>query len=186
MNATAMTWMKVGTAVATIGLVALISCTPDTPPMVASTDDVDVFARTVLNSVQARSIAQSREYCGYIFLTTGGGMAATAPRAGQEDYCDLPAPDANVIASYHTHGGYSDVYDNEVPSLDDMRGDIETGIDGYISTPGGRLWLIDHELRIARQLCSAPCVITDPNDNPDDAGYVPRSFTLEALEARFG
>ena len=185
MNATAMTWMKVGTAVATMGLVALVSCTSQTPPILAQTEDLDQFARSVLDSVQPHSIAQSREYCGYIYVTRTGTLAATAPKAGREDYCDLPTPDDNVLASYHTHGGYSDVYDNEVPSLDDMRGDIEAEIDGYISTPGGRLWLVDHEARIARQLCRAPCVMADPNNDPADAGYVPRSFTLQELEARF-
>ena len=66
-----------------------------------------------------------------------------------------------------------------------MRGDIEAGINGYISTPGGRLWLIDYDARIARQLCRAPCVMADPNNDPADAGYVPHSFTLQELEARF-
>lgn len=180
-----MTLLKIGTAVATLGLVALVSCTPQEPPILAQTDNVDEFARTVLDTIQPTSIAEIREYCGYIYVTDTGALAATAPARGTEDFCDLPAPDDTVVASYHTHGGFSDVYDNEVPSLDDMRGDFNDGIDGYISTPGGRLWQIDHQDRVARQLCNRPCMIADPDDDPSDAGFVPRSFTLQELQARF-
>ncbi len=179
-----MTYLKVGTVVAAIGLLALVSCTEE-PPIVAQTDDVDAFARSVLDELQPASIAQSREYCGYIYEMEDGGLAATAPRPGAEDFCDLPEPDDSVLASYHTHGGFSDQYDNEVPSVDDVSGDFDAGINGYIGTPGGRVWLVDHEAQIARQLCDVMCITSDPNNNPEDAGFVPQTFTLEELEARF-
>ena len=179
-----MTYLKLGSVVATIGLVALVSCTPE-PPIIAQTDDIDLFAKNLLNGLQPISIAESREYCGYIFETATGALAATAPRSGREEFCDLPPPDDNVLASYHTHGSFSEVYDNEVPSLDDVNSDFDAGIDGYISTPGGRLWLIDYDAQIARQLCPVMCVTSDPENEPEDAGFIPQTFTLEELEARF-
>jgi len=184
MKATAMTYLKIGTAVAVIGLLALISCTQE-PPIIAQTDDVAAFAKTLLGDLQAISIAESAEYCGYIFETDDGALAATAPARGRADYCDLPRPGDSVLASYHTHGAFSDAYDNEVPSIDDVTGDFDAQIDGYISTPGGRVWLVDHTAQIARQLCNEMCVTSDPNNDPDDAGFVPQSLTLEELEARF-
>ena len=181
-----MTYIKIGGALAALGLVVLVSCTEDVqPPILATTSDVDAFATTVLNGIQPTSIAESREYCGYIFRREAGGLAATAPRRGSEDYCDLPEPDNNVIASYHTHGGYSEDYDNEVPSTDDVIGDFEAGIDGYIGTPGGRVWLVDFDAQIARQLCSETCITSDPTNDPENAGFVPQSFTLDELRARF-
>lgn len=179
-----MTYLKIGIVVAATGLLVLVSCTQD-PPIIAQTDDVDLFATQVLNGLQPQSIAESREYCGYIYRTEAGELTATAAARGAEDYCDLPEPDDSVLASYHTHGGFSDAYDNEVPSVDDVRGDFDAGIDGYIGTPGGRVWLVDYEAQIARQLCNVMCITADPDNDPTDAGFVPQTFTLEELEARF-
>ncbi|MEL6685899.1 MAG: DUF4329 domain-containing protein [Pseudomonadota bacterium] len=181
-----MTYLKIGAVVATIGLVALVSCTQEEgPAIVAQTDDVDAFATQVLNDLQPASIAEGREYCGYIYATPTGQLIATGPRAGRAAYCDLPPPFPAVIASYHTHGSYSDQYDNEVPSVDDVEGDFDAGIDGYIGTPAGRVWLVDYDAQIARQLCDVMCITSDPNDDPDDAGFIPQTFTLEELKERF-
>ena len=179
-----MTYLKIGAVVAIIGTIGLVSCTQD-PPTIAQTDDVGEFAKSILDDLQPRSIAQGREYCGYIYETADGELAATAAAPGAESYCDLPAPDDGTIASYHTHGGFSEDYDNEVPSVDDVTGDFDAGIDGYISTPGGRIWHVDYSDRIARQLCNARCVTSDPDNDPQDAGFVPQSFTLPELRARF-
>lgn len=186
-----MTYLKIGMVVAAIGLVGLVSCSDNpsnavtVPAILSQTDDPDIFATQVLNSLQPSSIMQSREFCGFIIETRDGGLATTAIYQGGEDYCDLPTTFAPIVASFHTHGGFSDDYDNEVPSVDDMAGDLEAGTDGYISTPAGRIWKIDHEARIARQLCSVRCVTFDPNDDPSAAGFVPQTFTLPELEARF-
>jgi hypothetical protein len=191
MGATTMTYLKTGSVVALFGIAALVSCTQDTPEIVLDTPtktesrDVDAFATSLLNSLQPRSITASVEYCGYIYETANGGLAATSIIRGAEDFCDLPETTDATVASFHTHGGFSDAYDNEVPSVEDMAGDLDAGIDGYISTPAGRVWLIDHENEIALQLCNALCVIADPNDDPSAAGFVPQTFTLRELEARF-
>ena len=180
-----MTLIKIGTVVAIIGGVTLVSCTEETQPIIANTGEVDQFAKSVLDALQPQSIAQGREYCGYIFEMDDGTLAATAALRGGESFCDLPEADNSVIASYHTHGGFSEDYDNEVPSVDDVEGDFDAGIDGYISTPGGRIWLVDYSDQIARQICSELCVTSDPNNDADDAGFVPQSFTLPELRDRF-
>lgn len=184
MKATAIICVKISAAVATIGLIVLVSCTEDSP-IIAQTDDVNTFAKTVLDDLQSVSIAEGREYCGYIFETETGDMAATSALPGGESFCDLPEADSNVIASYHTHGDFSEDYDNEVPSIDDVSSDFDAGIDGYISTPGGRIWLVDYDTQVARQLCNVMCVTSDPDNDPEDAGFVPQTFTMEELEARF-
>ena len=179
-----MTYLKFGAAAAAISVIALVSCSEE-PPIIAQTNDIDVFAKSFLNNLQPVSIAEDREYCGYFFKTDAGQLAATAPLRGNEDSCDLYEPDDNVLASYHTHGGFSDLYDNEVPSPDDVNGDFESKIDGYISTPAGRIWLVDFSAQIARQLCSETCVTSDPDTSRDDSEPVPQSFTLQELNARF-
>jgi len=181
---TAMTFLKSSTAVTTIGLLALVNCA-NGPAVVAQTDNLDAFAISVLNGLQPISIAESREYCGYIFETEAGNLAATVPVRGREDYCDLPQPGDDVRASYHTHGAFSAIYDNEVPSPDDLKGDFADQIDGYISTPGGRVWRIDYAAQNARQLCDVMCVASDPDNNPEDAGFVPQVLTLDDLAARY-
>lgn len=186
-----MTYLKIGSVVAVIGLVVLVSCAEDGPgqhtstPTFAQTDDIDVFAKQILDSLQPVSIAESREYCGYIYKTEEGGLAATPINRGGEDFCDLPEPADSTLASFHTHGGFSDRYDNEVPSVDDVLGDFDAMIDGYIGTPAGRVWLVDYDAQIARQLCSTACITSDPNDDPEDAGFIPQTFTLEELRERF-
>ena len=186
-----MTYVKIGSAVAIIGLAVLVSCTKDATvvgtgaPTIAETSDIDAFAKSILDGLQPTSIDESREYCGYIYQTSDGGLAATPVTQGGEDYCDLPDPDENTLASFHTHGGFSDKYDNEVPSIDDVEGDFNAGLDGYVSTPGGRVWLIDNEAQIARQLCRALCITSDPENDPADAGFIPQTFTLPQLRARF-
>lgn len=179
-----MTIIKIGAVVALTGVVLLASCTEE-PPIIAETDDIDAFATSVLNDLQPASITESREYCGYIFVTDEGQLAATQAARGGEDYCDLPFPADNTLASYHTHGGYSDEYDNEVPSVDDLLGDFEAKIDGYVGTPGGRVWLVDFETRSTRQLCGVRCIISDPDDDPEAAGFIRQSYTLEELRERF-
>lgn len=176
--------IKLGAAAAFFGLLILVNCA-DEPPIIAETNNVDRFAQQVLNAIQPASIAESREYCGYIYETEDGGLAATAPVRGATDYCDLPDPDETVIASYHSHGGFSPDFDNEVPSVDDLLGDFEAGIDGYVGTPAGRVWHNDVETETTTQLCSVACIIADPEDDPAQAGLIPDSFTLSELRARF-
>ncbi|WP_299627238.1 DUF4329 domain-containing protein [uncultured Tateyamaria sp.] len=142
------------------------------------------FVTAVFNEIQPRSIAEAREYCGVIGVTQSGAYRATPPRAGRRASCLPPTPnwpDARIIASYHTHGNTDPRYFNEVPSFDDMRTDIEANTDGYVATPGGRLWYVDARARLARQLCGLNCLISDPAYRDDPDLTVQPTYTLQQL-----
>ena len=155
------------------------------PPLQSDTQDVNGFAAQVLNSLQPRSIAESREYCGLIMRAEGGGLVTSRINPGTEDSCEMPRVIGDVVATFHTHGSFSPAYDNEVPSMSDVAGDFSQRIDGYVSTPGGRLWHVDFETRRIYLLCGPGCLRSDPNNEPKDAGFVPQSFTVPQLRARF-
>lgn len=157
------------------------------PPNVPSGPLVDNFARSFLNNIQARSITERREYCGYFYIDRSGNMQGTPPRAGTFAGCDMPAPTAGrgIVASYHTHGAYGRSYDNEVPSVIDLASDFQFGIDGYVSTPGGRVWLVDFQTRTTRQLCGLRCVTSDPGFVPQDEASIRQTYTIPTLQQRF-
>ena len=162
-----------------------LSSLPEPISIDGTEGDANAYAKALLNEIQPRSSSESREYCGYLTQRSNGDFGRTGPIRGGEDYCDLPEPPADVIASWHTHGSYSEVYDNEVPSTADMESDLQARMDGYISTPAGRVWLIDYETRTARQLCGPACVYSDPRNDPQAEGPIPLRFTLSSLRARF-
>lgn len=144
------------------------------------------FTKVFLSSIQAQSFAENREYCGYIGLNPDGSFGATQPRRGKINNCvpRYAARDFRVLASYHTHGAYSDQFDTELPSYEDLRADIYEGIDGYIATPGGRVWYNDAAAHYAQLICGAGCVKADPRHT--DISYLPvgTSYSLDALEAQ--
>ncbi|WP_167684343.1 DUF4329 domain-containing protein [Parasedimentitalea denitrificans] len=144
------------------------------------------FARKVLTDLQRQSFAANREYCGIIGLTETGGLIASAPRKGSRDSCRPKGPRSAIelIASYHTHAGFDEDADSEVPSASDVIGDMEEGLDGYVSTPGGRLWFIDGQSGTVRQLCGLNCLPADPDFLPDQWEPVKQRFTLSDLEGR--
>jgi hypothetical protein len=163
----------------TLGLLAAASIAQ------AQSQEEMAFAHSVLNALQPRSIAEGREYCGFIGLDHQGRFVATPATAGDESSCDIPdAPESiDVIASYHTHGRYSEDYENEVPSETDVVSDYEAGTNGYISTPGGRLWYVDGKRRMASQICPDTCVFADPNGV--DEGNIPRRLTLHQIRTLY-
>lgn len=122
------------------------------------------FAKGVLDAAQAASIANNREYCGYIGLNNGGNFVATPAKQGRQSSCLARRPQGiQILASYHTHGAFTVDYDTEVPSVSDLEADIFEGIDGYIATPGGRVWYDDSSRRAAVLLCGINCITSDPN-----------------------
>lgn len=147
---------------------------------------VDQFAIAFLDSLQARSIAERREYCGHFFVDGTGQIRATPPEPGTFAGCEMaiPQPGQGIFASYHTHGAFGRTYDNEVPSPLDLVSDFDFGIDGYVSTPGGRIWLIDVQTRTARQLCGLRCVTWDPGFQPIGERTIRQIYTLEGIKAR--
>jgi hypothetical protein len=150
--------------------------------------ELNTFARNFLDSIQAQSIADRREYCGYFFRNAEGEVKATPPRRGTFASCSMPVPRRGdgIFASYHTHGAYGRQYDNEVPSTTDLLSDFQLGLDGYISTPGGRIWHVSSTTRDARQVCGLGCVTRDPGFVPRNEGNVRQRYTIVSLNQRAG
>ncbi len=148
-------------------------------------DDLDVFAVAFLNDLQPISISQGVEYCGYFGLDANGNIAATQPHRGLPDSCFPAWPNhLELLASYHTHGSYTMDADIEVPSVEDLWGDMEEEVDGYVATPGGRVWLNLFDERITFQLCGRNCIAADPNFRPCQAFLPLEEYTLQGLQAR--
>ena len=148
----------------------------------------DTTAIAFLAMLQDVSIRHNREYCGYFLRGPRGGLLATPPVRGRAEEClaDEPGPDAEIAASYHTHGGYERDIDSEVPSIDDVFGDRQERLDGYISTPGGRVWFHDWETGALWQLCGLACVPADPDHDENAFEPVPQRTNLIGLIRRFG
>jgi hypothetical protein len=159
-------------------------------PLVATaqSDEEIAHARAFLDRLQVRSLIENREYCGYFARDPENRLVSTRPVRGKYNSCRFGAapPQLRLLASYHTHAAYDPDSINEIPSLQDLTSDIESGLDGYVSTPGGRLWFSDHEAREVRQLCGHGCLTQDPNFRPGKARKVRRVYTLADLEWLMG
>jgi hypothetical protein len=154
----------------------------------AQATDEAAFALDFLAALQIRTIVENREYCGFFGRDPGGKIAATRPRRGKYNTCQLgsPPPLLAVFASYHTHAGFDRDSYNEVPSTQDLRSDIASETDGYVSTPGGRLWFSDYRAKEVRQICGAGCLPQDPLYRPGKFMKVRRSYSLADLEWLMG
>ncbi len=101
-------------------------------------------ARQVLNDVNPTSIAQNREWGGYIYRNADGSFSATNAVKGTATSVLLPSPSnaaptgAVTTASYHTHAAFDPRYDNENFSPQDILSDALFRIDGYLATPKGQ------------------------------------------------
>lgn len=169
-------------ALAAAALTASVGAAP------AQTSEEIAFARAHLDALQKRSLRSGREYCGFFGRDQSGRIVAVKARPGSDTTCVAywPHPRIRVFASYHTHGVWDGVSDGEVPSVEDVEGDMADGIDGYVSTPGGRFWFIDGEAGTARQVCGEGCLLSDPDYDRDAEGPVPDVLTLDELKARQG
>lgn len=149
-------------------------------------DELDIMAVKFLEKLQILSIENNREYCGYFGVDASGKLTVSKTTSGRRDSClaQEPPRDFDILASFHTHGAYSLDSDSEVPSVDDLLGDFEEGIDGYIATPGGRIWLnlVDEERSIL--LCGLSCIQPDPNFKPCPASAPKSEYTLRTLRQR--
>ncbi|MCI2400443.1 DUF4329 domain-containing protein [Aliiroseovarius subalbicans] len=144
------------------------------------------FVKSVFAQLQPISIRKNREYCGYIGYDAGGQLIASKANRGRKGSCraDDPVGMEVIIASYHTHGAFSTRYFNEIPSGDDMEGDEAEGIDGWVATPGGRLWYIDSQDMVTSQICGIGCLPMDPDFIKGDMGLVAQSYSYEQLVRR--
>ena len=156
------------------------------PPALAQSQAEVAFARQLLQGLQTGSFEANREFCGIIGLTGDGKLIASKPRRGGRGSCQPrdPRGAAEFIASFHTHAGFDEDYDSEVPSSDDVIGDMQDGLDGYLATPGGRLWFVDGQTGSARQICGLGCLPQDPDFTAGIWGPVSERYSLGQLEAR--
>ena len=96
-------------------------------------------------------------------------------------------PGMDVVSSWHTHAAWARGYDGEVPSIQDVEGDMRQGIkNGWVGTPGGRLWHVDGRTGDMRQVCGRAACPEDPGLLPEEHGPVSEAYTLDGLYARFG
>ncbi len=149
---------------------------------------VQAFARQELDTLQQPSFEGDLELCGIIFETAGGTLGVSRPNEGDEASCDIAyfdEPGMIPVASFHTHGKHSNRYDGEVPSLQDIQSDVATGMDGYIATPGGRLWHIDHAKAAATLVCGPGCLTQDSNFQPCTSDVISQRYTMQELADRF-
>lgn len=139
--------------------------------------------KSVFAEINPISIRENVEYCGYIGLDDAGALIASAATLGEEATCLADDPDeiAVITGSWHTHGGHSLDYFNEVPSIGDYEADEVEGIDGYVATPGGRLWYIDTLDATISQLCGIGCLPMDPAFRRGDNGKVVDSYNYDEL-----
>jgi Domain of unknown function (DUF4329) len=145
-----------------------------------------LFAKSILNDLQETSFNQDREYCGFIGLDIEGDFVATEAVRGEEDGCqpEEPGSDIAILASYHTHAAFSEGYDSERPSTIDLEADVAEGIDGYVATPGGRLWYNDAAAGETRMICGSFCLVQDPRYEPFDDVPLETIYGLDELRER--
>ncbi|MBE1283589.1 MAG: DUF4329 domain-containing protein [Rhodobacteraceae bacterium] len=136
-----------------------------------------------LTPIQQLSFATGYEYCGYLGHDAQKRIQFTDMQRGKNDSCTPIVTDAalHLVASLHTHGAYDRDVPAEFPTVRDMRSDASEGVNGYIGTPGGRLWYIDSKAMVAVQLCGLGCLPQDPAFHAGDDGEIQRSYTLQEL-----
>lgn len=141
------------------------------------------LVKRIFTKLQPISINKNREYCGYLGRDADGNLAFTKAKRGRKGTCVPNDPDelAVVTASYHTHGAYSPNYVNELPSAEDMEGDEAEGIDGWVATPGGRLWYIDTEDMVTSQVCGLGCLPVDADFVEGTTGKILKSYHYKEL-----
>lgn len=168
---------------------ALFGAVIGAPPALAQNAAELSAARQALIQLQPRSFAENLEYCGYVGRLPDGRLAITEVTRGEIWSCLSRGDESRfveIVASFHTHAGFDRAADSEVPSSDDMYGDIVEQVDGYIATPGGRLWYIDWRAQVATQVCGLGCMGQDPAFIPGDAGPIAQRYTLRELLRREG
>lgn len=172
-------------------LLILTACQADKPATRTSSDTSQstaeaALAKSTLANLQATSFANNAEYCGYIVRNPDGTMEATPAAKGDFESClaNDPPDDVIILASYHTHGAFEIDTPAEFPSVGDVEGDEAEEIDGYISTPGGRMWYVDGTDLVVSQLCGVGCVPQDPNFIEGLDGTIAQSYTLDQLRTQ--
>ena len=141
------------------------------------------LAKDTLGALQQPSFDTDREYCGYFGYDADERLVATPITKGLRDECtyDGPEDDLVLVLSFHTHGRFNPDYAAEVPSVTDIEADEAEGIDGFVATPGGRLWYVDTTDMIVRQVCGLGCLPQDPRFIEGADGDIEISYTYQEL-----
>ena len=160
---------------------ALASLSPVAAPA-QDAAEIDLI-KSLFEHIQPVSIRRNVELCGFIGRNGSGTLAVSKPSLGDEDTCESYSPGGwrEILGSYHTHAAYAPNYLNELPSDIDIESDMEFGTDGWLATPGGRLWFIDISERSIRQVCGIGCLPSDPNFVPGQNGRIKDRYTFKQL-----
>ncbi len=155
-------------------------------PSFAQDQEEIAFVTKFFDELQPKSIAENREYCGFFGFDSNDNYVATKPTPGDEGSCysDDPPENIFIFASYHTHGGFSYDYDSEVPSSDDLAADVAEEVDGYVATPGGRIWFNNAEQERAVLLCGRNCTVSDVDYDAEGVRSVNPTYSLRQLLRR--
>lgn len=156
-------------------------------PALAQPAGEAAVARGILAQLQDRSFSENREYCGYVGVLDDGSYMATDVTRGRRDSCLSRGDESRfveVTASFHTHAGFDPEADSEVPSVSDAEGDMDERVNGYVATPGGRLWFIDARSGTATLICGPGCLGQDPAFQPGLFGPVAGRYTFRELQQR--
>ncbi|PIV74581.1 MAG: hypothetical protein COW55_08650 [Rhodobacteraceae bacterium CG17_big_fil_post_rev_8_21_14_2_50_65_11] len=140
-----------------------------------------------LSEVNPQSIARGQEVCGFLLRAPSGEIGIGKPGWGGPVSCAMgQVPEGHsVVASWHTHSAFTPGYDGEVPSTLDVETGMAQGRNGWVATPGGRLWFVDGDTGFLYQVCGRSCLPADPGFIPERYGPVAESYSLGALRRRF-
>lgn len=140
------------------------------------------FVMALFEDIQLQSFALGVEFCGFLFRDERGKLRTTRPEQGRASSCAPRWPrQGTAIASWHTHGAYDPDSWNEVPSGQDVETDNLDGVDGWVATPGGRLWHVDGERMISTLVCDLRCLPSDPHFVKGSDGEIRQRYTYKQL-----
>jgi RHS repeat-associated protein len=103
---------------------------------------VDAAALDAIRYINPKSIAEGREYGGWIYRKWNGSYSYDEPKRGEERSLVMPRrPFFNrTVADYHTHGAAKPGFTGyELFSSDDKDTNEQLGITGYLGTPSGKI-----------------------------------------------
>ncbi|MEX0349458.1 MAG: DUF4329 domain-containing protein [Paracoccaceae bacterium] len=134
--------------------------------------------------LQEQSFATDLEYCGYLLRLPDGTLGFSEMVQGGHNGCtpELPQPGSTLLASMHTHGSYDPEVPAEFPTVIDIDSDRRERVNGFVATPGGRLWFIDSSVGRVTQLCGLNCLPQDPFFQAGDDGIIAQSYTRAELK----
>ncbi len=171
----------------TLAALAAVAAVASAPVQAQDARETE-FVMGLMESMNQLSVRFNREVCGFILQDAEGNYYSTKVSWGGEASCaSLPLePGARAVSSWHTHAAWGLGYDGEVPSIQDVEGDMRYGVNGWVGTPGGRLWFVDGTTGFMTQVCGRDCLPVDPNFFPEEHGPVAESYSLDGLYQRFG